>query len=68
VVQSKGLHGPDGVLDYVVDILQDALTAMTKEEIRDLSRLRHQVSDVARRAILRKAGLRPLLLPIIVEV
>lgn len=68
VVQSKGLHGPDGVLDYVVDILQDALNAMTKEEIRDLSRLRHQISDVARRAILRKAGLRPLLLPIVVEV
>lgn len=68
VVQSKGLHGPDGVLDYVVDILQDALNAMTKEEIRDMSRLRHQISDVARRAILRKAGLRPLLLPIVVEV
>ena len=34
VVQSKGLHGPDGVLDYVVDILQDALSAMTKERAR----------------------------------
>ncbi len=68
VVVAKGLHGPEGLLDQVKDHLMDAINAMNKEDIKDIGRLRHEVSDLVRRMVLRRAGLRPLVLPTIVEV
>lgn len=68
VLQSKGLHGPDGLLDQAFDHLIDALGALSKEELRDVNRVMHDSADVVRRLIHKRCQLRPLVLPTIVEV
>lgn len=68
ILQAKGFHGPEGVLKVAEDFLRDALNALSREEVRDVSRVRHEVADVVRRVIQKRASLRPLVLPTIVEV
>ncbi len=68
ILQSKGLHGPEGLLDKVSEVLNDALNNLSKEELRDISKVRHEASDVVRRMIQKRANLRPLVVPTVVEV
>jgi ribonuclease J len=68
IMQAKGFHGPDGILGQAFDILTDALGALSPDELRDTSRVRHEASDSVRRFINKRCGLRPLVLPTIVEV
>jgi ribonuclease J len=68
ILQSKGFHGPDGVLDAAGETLLDALMGLGKEQVCDVDNLRHNVSDLVRRFIQKKTSLRPLVLPTIVEV
>lgn len=68
ILQAKGLHGPDGILGVVEDVLIDALHALSREECRDVNRVHRDVTEVLKRAFYRKAQLRPLILPTIVEV
>jgi ribonuclease J len=68
VLQAKGFHGPDGAMDFAFNVMVDALRNLSRDEIRDVGRVRHEVSDVLRRTIQRRTTLRPLILPTIVEV
>jgi len=68
VLQARGFHGPDGTLDRAHDILWDALRALNREELRDVNKLRHDMTDLVRRFIHKRASLRPLVLPTIVEI
>ena len=68
ILQSKGFHGPDGVLESAGELLLDALLNLKREEVSDVDSLRHSVSDLVRRFIQKKTSLRPLVLPTIVEV
>lgn len=68
VVQARGLHGPEGILELVYDVVLDNLEALSHDELRDTNRVRHVVADVARKFIQKRAGLRPLVLPTVVEV
>jgi len=67
-IQSKGFHGPDGTMDYALDFLVDALGALSREEIKDVGRIRSDAADVVKRAIQKKAQRRPLVLPVVIEV
>jgi ribonuclease J len=67
-IQSKGFHGPDGTMDYALDFLVDALGALSREELRDVGRIRSDAADVVKRAIQKKAQRRPLVLPVVIEV
>ena len=67
-IQSKGFHGPEGTMDYALDFLVDALGALSREEIRDVGRIRSDAADVVKRAIQKKAQRRPLVLPVVIEV
>jgi ribonuclease J len=68
MIQAKGFHAPDGVLDSARDVLSDALRSLGREEIKDVSRVRHDCADVVKRVIHKRASLRPLVLPSVVEV
>jgi len=68
IMQSKGFQGPDGTLDKAYEILWDNLKQLSREEVRDVSRVRHATSDVVRRFIQKRTSLRPLVLPSVIEI
>ncbi len=68
VIQAKGFHGPDRLLDLAFDTLQDKLRQLSKEEVRDLARVRHDTQDLIKRYINKRCNLRPMVLPTIIEV
>ncbi|MBC8064349.1 MAG: ribonuclease J [Chlorobia bacterium] len=68
ILQSKGLHGPADMLDYTFDLLCDALQALSREELKDVGRVRADAAEVVKRAIQKKAQQRPLVLPVVIEV
>jgi ribonuclease J len=68
VLQARGFHAPEGTLDHAYDVMWDALRALSREELKDVGRLRHEVSDVVKKLIQKRTSLRPLVLPTIVEV
>ncbi|HVT11248.1 MAG TPA: ribonuclease J [Fimbriimonadaceae bacterium] len=68
ILQAKGFHGPEGLIDQAFNVLVDAIDALSKEELRDTSRVRHEAQDAVRRFIHKRCSLRPLVLPTVVEV
>jgi ribonuclease J len=68
MLQARAFSGPEGILDVAFDHVFDALSALGKEEIKDTARVRHDAADVARRIIQKRTNLRPLVMPIVVEV
>lgn len=67
-LQARGFHAPEGTIDFAYDVVWDSLRSLNREEIKDVSRLRHDVSDVVRRLVQKRTSLRPLVLPTIIEV
>lgn len=68
VLQAKGFHGPEGLLDQAFDVLWDGLSELSRDDLRDSSRVRHEAQDLVRRFIHKRASLRPLVLTSVVEV
>lgn len=68
MLQTKGFHGPEGLVEEVAAALAEALRRLGPEDVGDPDVLRHQVADLTRRLIFKKASLRPLVLPTVVEV
>jgi ribonuclease J len=68
ILQAKGFHGPDGILDQAFNVLWDVLGHLSREELRDISRVRHEAQDAVRRFINKRCSLRPLVLPTVIEV
>jgi len=68
VLQARGFHAADGVLDLTYDVLWDALKQFGKEDLRDVDKVRHEVADVVKKHIQKKTQLRPVILPTILEV
>ncbi len=66
-LQARGFHGPEGILDKALDVLIDGMRSLSREELKDVSRVRHDATDVVRRFIQKRASLRPLVLPTIIE-
>jgi ribonuclease J len=67
-VQARAFHGPNGVLDFARDLLVEALRGLSKEELKDVNRVRRDSMDVVRRAIQKRASRRPMVVPTVVEV
>jgi ribonuclease J len=67
IFQSRGFHGPERTLDDAMNVLMDALNHEKSFDLRDVDKLRHDVSDVVRRFISKRTQLKPLVLPTIVE-
>ena len=68
ILQAKGFHGPAGTLEAAFDVLVDALSALGKEELKDVGRVKSDAADVVKRLIQKRASLRPLVLPTVIEV
>ncbi len=68
ILQAKGFHGPDGIIDQAFTFLSDALGELSREDLRDTSKVKHEAQDVVRRFINKRCSLRPLVLTSIVEV
>lgn len=68
VLQAKGFHGPEGLLDQAFNALWDALSNLSRDDLRDSSRVRHEAQDIVRRFIHKRGSLRPLVLTTVVEV
>ncbi|MFI5385821.1 MAG: ribonuclease J [Fimbriimonadales bacterium] len=68
ILQAKGFHGPEGLVDQAFDVLVDALSNLSREDLRDTSIVRHEAQDAVRRFIHKRCSLRPLVLPSVVEV
>ncbi len=68
VIQARAFSGSQKILDAAYDVLYDALSALSKDELKDATRVKQDSTDVVRRLIQKRTGLRPLVLPIVVEV
>jgi ribonuclease J len=68
VIQSKGFSGSDDALQSTIDALADALRGLNQFELQDVDAVRHTVADTARRYLLRKTQLRPIVVPTVIEV
>jgi ribonuclease J len=68
IIQARGFHGPQGILDVAFEHLVDALGALSKDELKDSTRVRQDSADVVKRLIQKRTQLRPLVLPTVVEV
>ncbi|CAN5443867.1 ribonuclease J [soil metagenome] len=67
-VQAKGFSGAEAALGVARDHVFDHLSALSKEERRDINRVKHDTTDVVRRLLHRRTSLRPLVLPVVIEV
>jgi ribonuclease J len=67
-LQSRGFHGPEGILNAAYSVLFDGLSALSRDELKDTNRVKHDASDTVRRLVQKRTNLRPLVLPIIVEI
>jgi ribonuclease J len=67
-LQARGFHGPPGITDAAYDVLLDTLNGLSRAELKDTNRVKFDASDTVRRVIQKRTNLRPLVLPIIVEV
>lgn len=68
ILQAKGFHGPEGILDQAFNVLGDVLGNLSRDELRDTSRVRHEAQDAVKRMINKRCSLRPLVLPTVIEV
>ncbi|HWD39844.1 MAG TPA: ribonuclease J [Fimbriimonas sp.] len=66
-IQSRGFFGPEGILKVAFEHLHDTLDAMSRDELKDPVRVRHQATDVVRKFIQKRAQLRPLVMTTVVE-
>src|SRR2546423_5732024 len=68
VFQARGFHAAEGTLGLTFDVLWDALKHIDRQDLRDVDKVRREVSDVVKRHIQKKTQLRPVILPTILEV
>lgn len=68
ILTSKGFHGPDGILNTMHDHVVDFLASMRPSDLKDITKVRHEVGDLIKRLVQKKGQTRPLIIPTIVEV
>ena len=68
VILGRGFSGDESVLDKAKEQLADALSGLRTAELRDVDALRHTVADTVRKFVHRRSGLRPLVVPSVIEV
>jgi ribonuclease J len=66
-IMAKAFSGSPKTLDIALDFLLDAMRNLGREELRDTSRVKADAADAVKRAIQRRGGARPLVVPIVIE-
>lgn len=67
-IGAKAYSGPPQILDVAKEAAVDALSNLSPEESRDVTRVKHELQDSVRKIMQKRAGLRPLVLPVVIEV
>lgn len=67
-LQARGFHGPEGILDHARDVLVDVLSNLSPAELRDPFRVKSDAVECVRKLLQKRVSLRPLVLPVLVEV
>lgn len=68
VIQTRGFNGSEAFIERLKQIIIDALLHDSSHDYHDVDRLRHQITDLARRYIAKSLQLRPVVIPTIIEV
>jgi len=67
-LEARAYSGSDKSLDTAFEHVWDHLNALTPTEVKDTTRVKHDIADVVKRLIQKRAGLRPMIVPVIIEV
>jgi len=67
-VQAKGVSASPELLDAVTDAVADVLESMSGNDRSDPDAVRHAAADVARKFLQRRGQIRPLVVPVVVEI
>jgi ribonuclease J len=67
-LHAKGFHGPEGILEATHDIMVDMLASLTPNDLKDLNKVKQAVTEIVRKTIVKRAQLRPLIVPSVIEV
>ncbi|MDX2066470.1 MAG: ribonuclease J [Fimbriimonadaceae bacterium] len=68
IISARAFGGNEKALQVASDVLYDKLRDYNRDEIRDTFRVRADAADVVKRVLQKRAGVRPLVVPIVVEV
>lgn len=68
MVQFRGVHAPDHLLDLIQTRCTDALFAMSREERMDFNHVQVEISEVVKRAAYKVGQLRSLVIPSVIGV
>ncbi|MFN3728664.1 MAG: ribonuclease J [Fimbriimonadaceae bacterium] len=67
-VHARGFHGPDGILDEVINVVDRVLDAMPPTDLKDVNLVRHAVADEVRKFLQKRTSMRPIIMPSVIEV
>lgn len=67
-VQAKGVSASTELLDAVSDAVTDVLDGLSDKDLSDPDAVRHAAADVARKLLQRRGQIRPLVVPVVVEI
>ncbi len=67
-MQTKGFFGNDGELEASLTFVRDELGKLTANDFKDVGIVRSAISDGMRRQISRRMKLRPIIIPVVLEI
>jgi len=67
-IESRGFSGDPKILEQAAKILDETLMGLSQNDIKNIDVVRHAAADAVRKFVHRKAQMRPLVSPAIVEV
>lgn len=62
IIQTKGIHAYEGFDKDAFRIVDSLLSKMSREELKDSNRIRHEVHDTLRGSLQREFGMQPLII------
>lgn len=66
--QHRGIHAKPEAIAGLSEFISDGLSTFSRDDLKDVDRVRFDVADLAKRHLHKKAGIRPVIVPIVVEV
>jgi mRNA degradation ribonuclease J1/J2 len=66
--QHRGIHAKPEAIAGLSEFIADGLSTFSRDDLKDVDRVRFDVADLAKRHLHKKAGIRPVIVPIVVEV
>lgn len=68
IVQARGVHAEDRVFKSLGDGVDDLLNGLSRAELQDADYVRHQISDFAKRFLMKRTNTRPIVLPTVIQI